>query len=160
VPLARYFIIVGGALAALLLIASWCLPVPPALFAEQLAFDRTIIRIRSAHKWPEKIVLDTTQPTITPPAIEAPLTMELPSDEAGNRSNLEAMAQLTQPTAVVHRTLQVKRSVPKIARSRHAAPAINRREGTTGNCCQFGWIDGSQITSNAISRRRSALYMN
>jgi hypothetical protein len=36
VPIARYFIFVGGTLAALLLIAGWCLPTPPAMFANQL----------------------------------------------------------------------------------------------------------------------------
>jgi hypothetical protein len=70
VPIARYFIFVGGTLAALLLIAGWCLPTPPAMFANQLVIDRSIIRIKSARKWPEKVVLDTSQPTIPPPAVE------------------------------------------------------------------------------------------
>jgi hypothetical protein len=69
VPIARYFIFVGATLAALLLIADWCLPTPPAMFAKQLVIDKSIIRIKSAHKWPEKIVLDTSQPTITPLAV-------------------------------------------------------------------------------------------
>jgi len=57
VPIARYFIIVGGTLAALLFIAGWCLPTPPARFADQpQALERAIIRIKSAHKWPEKVV--------------------------------------------------------------------------------------------------------
>jgi hypothetical protein len=59
VPIARYFIFVGGTLAALLLVADWCLPTPPAMFAKQLVIDRSIIRIKSAHKWPERIVLWT-----------------------------------------------------------------------------------------------------
>ena len=67
-PIARYFIFVGGALAALLFIAGWCLPTPPAMFAKQLVIDRSIIRIKSVRKWPEKVVLDTSQPTIAPPA--------------------------------------------------------------------------------------------
>jgi hypothetical protein len=67
VPIARYFIIVGGTLAALLFIAGWCLPTPPARFADQpLAVDRAIIRIKSAHKWPEKVVLDTSQWRLRP----------------------------------------------------------------------------------------------
>jgi hypothetical protein len=73
VPIARYFIIVGGTLAALLFIADWCLSTPPARFADRpQALERAIIRIKSAHKWPEKIVLDTSQPTIAPPAVEEP----------------------------------------------------------------------------------------
>ena len=68
-PIARYFIIVGGTLAALLFIAGRCLPTPPAMFANQLVIDRSIIRINSARKWPEMVVLDTSQPTMTPPAV-------------------------------------------------------------------------------------------
>jgi hypothetical protein len=50
VPIARYFIFVGTTLAALLLIADWCLPTPPAMFAKQLVIEKSIIRIKSAHK--------------------------------------------------------------------------------------------------------------
>ena len=67
-PIARYFIIVGGTLAAL--------PVhrrrvsansPSDVCRSQLAIDRAIIRIKSARKWPEEVVLDTSQPTISSP---------------------------------------------------------------------------------------------
>src|SRR5450631_828478 len=97
VPIARYFTVVGSALVVLLWIADWCLPTPPAMFAKQLVIDRSIIRIKSARKWPEKVVLDTSQPTIIPPAVEGPPVAQwvrLPPDEAGDQSNLEAMAQL------------------------------------------------------------------
>ena len=73
VPIARYFIFVGGTLAALLFIAGRCLPAPPAMPADQpLAIERAIIRIKSARKWPEKVVLDTSRPTITTTAGEEP----------------------------------------------------------------------------------------
>jgi hypothetical protein len=49
VPIARYFIFVGGTLAALLLVADWCLSTPPAMFAKQLIIDKSIIRITSAN---------------------------------------------------------------------------------------------------------------
>jgi hypothetical protein len=50
VPSARYFIIVGGTLAALLFIAGGYLPTPLAMFADRsVAIDRAVIRIRSAH---------------------------------------------------------------------------------------------------------------
>jgi len=52
VPIARYFILVGGTLAALLFIAGWYFPAPPAMFSNQTTvFDETIIRIRSERKW-------------------------------------------------------------------------------------------------------------
>jgi len=61
VPIARYFVVVGSALAALLLIAGWSLPEPPASFPDRPEIiDRATIRIRSERKWPEKVVLDTS----------------------------------------------------------------------------------------------------
>jgi hypothetical protein len=162
VPIARYFIFVGGTLAALLLIAGWCLPTPPAIFADQLAIDRAIIRIKSARKWPEKVVLDTSQPTITPLAVEEPpaaQSVRLPPDEAGDRSNLKAMAQLkpdTQPAAVDHPTLQIKRGVARTARSKRRITRRLARAEAGGGCCQFGWIDNGQTSSNAMSRRDAA----
>jgi hypothetical protein len=163
VPIARYFIFVGGTLAALLFIADWYLPISPPMFANhQHDIDRTMIRIKSAHKWPEKIVLDTSHPTITPPAVdEAAATQAVPpaSDAAGNHSNLEAMAQLkpdTQSAPVDRPTSQVKRGVAKIARSKRGTTCrLARAEPDT--CCQFGWIDIGPTTANAMPRREAAL---
>ena len=91
-PIARYFIFVGGTLAALLLVADWCLPTPPAMFAKQLVINKSIIRIKSAHKWPEKIVLDTAQPTITPPAVAEP-----PATQSGYRLTKRETNQIFRP---------------------------------------------------------------
>jgi hypothetical protein len=166
VPLARYFIFVGGTLAALLLIAGWCLPTPPAMFADQLAIDRTIIRIKSARKWPEKVVLDTSQPTIAPSVVAGPpaaQSVRLPADEPGDQSNLEAMAQLkpdTPSAAVDHPVLRIKRGLARTARSKRVArgPVAGRlaRAEAGGGCCQFGWIDNGQTSSTAMSRRHAA----
>jgi hypothetical protein len=166
VPLARYFIIVGGTFAALLFIAGWCLPMPPAMFANQLAIDRSIIRIKSARKWPEKVVLDTSQPTITPPAVEEPRAAQSvrpPPDGAGDQSNLEALAQLkpdTPSAAVDHRTLRIKRGLARTARSKRVARGLVTRRlvraEAGGGCCQFGWIDNGQTSSNAMSRGQAA----
>src|SRR5882757_6795276 len=111
---------VGCTLVALLFIAGWCLPTPPAMFADQsVAIDRAVIRIKSAHKWPEKIVLDTSRPTIAPPAVEEPSaaqSVRLPPDEVGDQSNLEALAQLKPdipPAAINHPTLRIKRGVAR-----------------------------------------------
>lgn len=158
-PIARYFIFVGGTLAALLFIAGWCLPTPPAMFADQqLAIDRAIIRIKSARKWPEEVVLDTSQPTISSPAVEGPSTahsVRLPADEAETQSNLEAMAQVkpvTQPAAVDRPTLQVKRRAARIAGSKRRITRRLARAAAGGGCCQLGWIDNGQAISNAMPR--------
>jgi hypothetical protein len=166
VPIARYLIFVGGTLAALLLIGGWCLPTPPAMFANQLVIDRSIIRIKSARKWPEKVVLDTGQPTMTPPAVEEPpaaQTVRLPPDETGDQSNLEALAQLkpdTPSAAVDHPTLRIKRGLARTARSKRVVrgPATRRlaKAEAGGGCCQFGWIDNGQTISNAMPRKDAA----
>jgi hypothetical protein len=156
-PIVRYFIFVGGALAAFLFIVGWYLPKPLAMFADQsLTNDRAVIRIKSARKWPEKIVLDTGQPTITP-VDEPPAAQGVPlrSDEAGDQSNLEAMAQLkpdTQPPAVDHTALQTKRGVARTVRSKRVARGfVTRRPARAeagGGCCQFGCIGNGQTSSN------------
>jgi hypothetical protein len=128
-PIVRYFIFVGGTLAALLFIPAWFLPMPPAMFADQsVALDRTVIRIKSAHKWPEKVILDTSQPTVKPTVIIDPPAIQPssppPSDQAPDQSNLEAMALFkpdAQPTAINHSTLEIKRGVARTGRARRAA---------------------------------------
>jgi hypothetical protein len=67
VPIARYFVVVGSALIVFLLIAGWTLPETPSGFSGRPEIiERAAIRIRSEHKWPEKVVLDTNQPTFSP----------------------------------------------------------------------------------------------
>jgi hypothetical protein len=87
-------------------------------------FSRANIRIRSDSNWPEKIVLDTRQPTIAPPAVNEPpaLLIRLPPDEPPDQSNIEAMAQLPPdpPSAAVdHPTLRTKRGLAPLHVSWH-----------------------------------------
>src|ERR1700742_3740803 len=63
-PLARYFIYVGGVLLALLFISDAYLPKLPV--AESVNADLPMIRIHSDRKWPERVVFDTSRPTIVP----------------------------------------------------------------------------------------------
>ncbi len=67
-PLFQYFGWVGSVLLAALFAASWWFPenlrdVPPprAPLSESIH-----IRIRSDHKWPERVVFDTTRPGLAP----------------------------------------------------------------------------------------------
>jgi hypothetical protein len=166
VPIARYFVFVGATLAAFLLIADWCLPTPPAMFAKQLVIDKSIIRIKSAHKWPEKIVLDTSQPTITPLAVAEPLatqSVRRPPDEARDQSNLQPLALWkpdTPSAAVDHPALRIKRGLAGVARPQRVARGpVTRRLARTEvgeGCCQFRWIDNAQTSSNAMLRRHVA----
>jgi hypothetical protein len=165
VPIARYFMVVGSALVVLLLIAGWSLPEPPPSFPDRPEIiERAAIRIRSDRKWPEKVVLDTSKPTMTPPVVMDPPAAQssgpLPSDESPGQSKFEAIAQLKpdmQPVAIDRPTMQIKRGVARTARSRRIARgSITHRlprAGTGRGCCQF---DHGQASSNAMPFRRAA----
>jgi hypothetical protein len=93
-PLGRYFVFMGSVLLAMLFLADWWMP---KLAAERdpAAVDKTIIRIRSAQKWPEAIVIDTSLPTIVPSQAFADST-ETPLH---GRSTRQAFAQVAPEAA-------------------------------------------------------------
>jgi hypothetical protein len=63
-PLLQYVGWVGSFLLAALLAANWCVPAPLAA-QSGLPIDQKIsIRIHTDHKWPERVVLDTTGTTV------------------------------------------------------------------------------------------------
>ena len=64
-PLARYFLYVGGVLLTLVFILDACLTSKlPDI--ERSQANSSVVRIHSDRKWPERIVFDTTLPTIVP----------------------------------------------------------------------------------------------
>lgn len=70
-PIFRYFIFVGGALLALLFAADYVLPASPVTQAVATASnEQPLIRIRSDRQLPERVVLDTSQPTLAAPAVK------------------------------------------------------------------------------------------
>ena len=64
-PLARYFLLVGGALLVVLLVAGAWLPLLPVV--EQAETQRPKIRILTEMKLPERVVFDTSMPAVTHP---------------------------------------------------------------------------------------------
>jgi hypothetical protein len=65
-PIARYIVWVGTSLLALLFVANWFLPESLPEPAHE-AIDKPVIRIASIQQPPERVVIDTNQPTIVPP---------------------------------------------------------------------------------------------
>jgi hypothetical protein len=116
-PLARYFLFVGGVLLALLFVVSAELPQIPAVQTVNTAADLPTIRIHSDRKWPERIVFDTSVPTPVPvqtanseTSTAAPAKVaEIPVKTTAQ----EAFAQLT-PT-------DLKKPEPKQPRKRKLA---------------------------------------
>jgi hypothetical protein len=134
------------------------------MFADQrVAIERAAIRIKSEHKWPERIVLDTSDRVITA-SIEEPRAAQpelLPSDETKDRTNFNAMAQLkldTRLSAISHP--QVKRRVVRTTRLKpRNVRQLAKAEAGIG-CCQAGWVDDRQTISSATTRRQAASSWN
>ncbi len=130
-PLARYFLIVGGVLLALLFISDAYLPKVPA--ADSPDTDMPVIRIHSDRKWPERVVFDTSQPTIVPPqsasaevSAPAPATVANVSAKARVR---DSFAQLQPSDQQQAQLSDLKRSEKQVVRKRkiakrRAAPPI------------------------------------
>jgi len=104
-PIGRYIAWVGASLFALLLVVDWCLPKSlPKLAGDPI--NRPVIRIASIQQPPERIVIDTSQPTIVPPPT---LVAEAGPDEP---SPMRSYASAASPPAVVN-VVQKKRKVSK-----------------------------------------------
>lgn len=65
-PLMKYFGFVGSALVLLLIGIGWCFPQPVTVSLGSFA-ERPAIRIASAEQLPERVIIDTSVPTIVPP---------------------------------------------------------------------------------------------
>jgi hypothetical protein len=105
-PIARYIGWVGTSLLALLFVANWFLPEYLAAPAPEAA-NRPIIHIASAQQPPERVVIDTSQPTIIPPPM-------LFGDAVPDQPSplLESYASVTSPAIVINLD-QKKRKVVK-----------------------------------------------
>jgi hypothetical protein len=115
VPLLRYFGYVGGILLTLLFAANWIWPAEPRAPASAASAESSfgqMIRIKSARRWPEKIVFDTNQPTIVPPAPLANASPPPPPPVVAANSPLDARAEL-KPAAPPKRQAKVRRRGPR-----------------------------------------------
>src|SRR5262249_25646596 len=165
-PIARYFVVVGAALAAVLLIAGWFLPESPASFRERPeSVERAAIRIRSAWKWPEKIVMETNQPTMPSLSVEAAPTEQsderLP-DEVTDQTIVDVLPKRKPDARMIEAPrspARAKRRTATAFRSPHEARIRHRKElptlGRHEACCWFEWADRS-VMSKPASRKRVA----
>jgi hypothetical protein len=109
-PLARYFLFVGGTLLTLLFFLDAYVPSPVAASAPVVDVGRPVVRIHSAQKLPERIVIDTSIPTIVPAAI---VVADIPAKTPA----LDAFAQIA-PQAVAS---ELKKPEPKVPPKRRVA---------------------------------------
>jgi hypothetical protein len=146
VPLARYFFVVGSLLLAVIFVADWYLPDAAQTVFRDGQIDKSIVRIKSAHKWPEPIVIDTSLPTIVPPRPPVLASAPLVSQPR------EAFAQLDAPAQPVAKGAAATASKPKLAKkvthTRIAAyrespqawtPEVSTREVSAREVLPAGW---------------------
>ena len=87
-PVARYFLFVGAALLALLFAFDALVPQQVAVASNGApssavpSIDKTVVRIRSDQKPPERVVYDTSLPTIVPPAAKTQIAAIAPAPVA------------------------------------------------------------------------------
>lgn len=127
-PIFRYFMFVGGALLVLLFAADFVWPRSPV--AEVVVganYDQPLIRIRSDRHLPERVVLDTSQPTIAAPVTKmAAVAAPQPTAQADPLADMSAKTRVRETFAQftpkgdtkVRALVQPKR---KVARA-HPAP--------------------------------------
>jgi len=132
-PLARYFGVVGGVLLTLLFFLNAYLPsLPDAVEGRDV--DKSVIRIHSDRKWPERIVFDTNQPTLIPPqatkSLEANVAVRATGgDLSGKARARDSLAEL-RPSEQHHAQFsQPKKLDNKVVRKRkfakrHAPPGM------------------------------------
>lgn len=125
-PVFRYFMFVGGALLALLFAADFVWPPSPsAQTVASAGYDQPLIRIRSDRHLPERVVLDTSQPTIAPPVVKtAAVAAPQPTAQA------DALADISAKSRVRETFAQFKPAAARAAASANrtdAKPQARRR---------------------------------
>jgi hypothetical protein len=142
-PIVRYITWVGTSLLALLFVANWFLPESLPEPAHE-GIERPVIRIASVQQPPERIVIDTSQPTIVPPP-----TLFGDAEPDQPSPHLESYASATSPATVVNleqkKRKVVKRQAPKIARYQPAlantSAVVSGNSGTTVQPTRLSFAD-------------------
>jgi hypothetical protein len=149
-PVARYFLFVGGVLLALLL-AIDAFVSQETVVASQAApsVDKTIVRIRSDQKLPERVVYDTSLPTIVPPPaataqVTAPVVAPSAAADAAQARVRETFAQFVPEAKKPEPQVQRKR---KIAKSRPAPMQFAQPQMRVAQQSQFGFFGGPSWNS-------------
>jgi len=111
-PIVRFITWVGTSLLALVFVADWYLPKPLPESAGN-AINRPVIRIASVQQPPERIIIDTSQPTIVPPPTL--FTDAAPSEPSPLQSHASAASPPTPIDVDQKKRKAIKRQGPKLA---------------------------------------------
>ena len=113
-PVARYFLFIGGVLLALLFAIDALAPQQVAVASNTASsIDKTVVRIRSDQKLPEKVVYDTSLPTIVPPSATVQVAAAAPAATPAQARVRDTLAQFVPAEA--------KKPEPQVQRKRKVA---------------------------------------
>ena len=105
-PLLRYFTVVGGALLALLFVASWCLPETETISRTDVA--RPVIRIASDRVTPARVEIDTREQSAVIPASVPDVALQTPAPVT--------QARVGAPLPTPEATVKIEQKKTKVAK--------------------------------------------
>ncbi|MEH2528663.1 MULTISPECIES: hypothetical protein [unclassified Bradyrhizobium] len=157
-PVARYFLFVGGVLLALLLAIDVFVPQQAVVASQAVpSVDKTVVRIRSDQKLPERVVYDTSLPTIVPPPTMTAQAAAPPARAAAPASPVaDAAAQArVRETFAEFVPAEAKKPEPQVQRKRKVAktrPALPMQfaqhpQMRVAQQSQFGFFGGPNWNS-------------
>ena len=99
-PVARYLLFVGGMLLALLFALDAFAPQQTVVAGNAApSINKTVVRIRSDQKLPERVVYDTSLPTIVPPAAATQIAAAPAADVGAQAQVRDTFAQFVPAEA-------------------------------------------------------------
>ncbi|ANW01655.1 hypothetical protein [Bradyrhizobium icense] len=148
-PVVRYFLFVGGVLLVLLLAIDAFAPQQAVVASQAVSsVDKTVVRIRSDQKLPERVVFDTSLPTIVPPpAMTAQAAA--PSAPAVAPASADAQARARE-TFAQFVPAEAKKPEPPIQRKRKVVksrPAPQPSQMRVAQQSHFGFFGGPNWNS-------------
>jgi hypothetical protein len=151
-PVLRYFVFVGGALLALLFaVDAFSSKAPDVAVAEaSVTPENPTLRIRSDRKWPDRIVFDTSVPTVAPPAQIAASEVSPPPAAAGE---FTAKARVRESFAQFRPADESKPEAkpqpqPKRKVARHRAPSSPQVAFVAQQPQRFGLFGNNFFANN------------
>jgi hypothetical protein len=143
-PLARYFLVIGGVLLALLFVVDAVLPSLPVADKTDAAVDMPVIRINSDRKWPERVVFDTSTSAFTAvPTLkaEAAVPASTVADTSAKARVRDAYAQLQPSGSKPTQLSDARTPEPKLQRKRKIAKSrVSRPTMLVAQQPRFGFF--------------------
>ncbi|MGB8609935.1 hypothetical protein [Bradyrhizobium sp.] len=143
-PLARYFLVIGGVLLALLFVVDAVLPSLPVADKTDAAVDMPVIRINSDRKWPERVVFDTSTSAFTAvPTLkaEAAVPASTVADTSAKARVRDAYAQLQPSDSKPTQLSDARTPEPKLQRKRKIAKSrVSRPTMLVAQQPRFGFF--------------------